>query len=126
MEKNRKKYRVILGLFMIILDVERLFRRRRESTGQETGKEDNNSQQNILEESENLAEGYRTVYEKAKETDSLNAEGTIREIIAYLGESGYSAVDRENQINMVNAEKAESFCKEAQAGEKLRKVPFLL
>ena len=81
MEKNRKKYRVILGLFMIILTLSGCSGEGGKAQ-QETGKEDNNSQQNILEESENLAEGYRTVYEKAKETDSLNIEGTIREIIA--------------------------------------------
>ena len=46
MEKNRKKYRVILGLFMIILTLSGCSGEGGKAQ-QETGKEDNNSQQDV-------------------------------------------------------------------------------
>ena len=58
------------------------------------------------------AQTFRSVY--MKEKSELNTLKAKRKIINCLEEKGYAAVDRDNQINMVNREKVEEFCKAAE------------
>lgn len=74
---------------------------------------EDNKKSKITDESKALAEGYREIYEDAKSQESLNSLETQQKIVAYMGESGYTAVDRDDQINMVNHGKVESFCESA-------------
>lgn len=67
----------------------------------------------ITDESKQLAEGYRKIYEDAKSQESLDTIETQEKIIAYMGEKGYAAVDRDDQINMVNYSQVENFCRKA-------------
>ncbi|MEO2238237.1 DUF6070 family protein [Dorea sp. YH-dor226] len=71
-------------------------------------------EQVVNQETEALAEGYRDLYESAKQEGTLDSLELQKEIIAYLGRAGYVAVDVNNQIDMVNAELAEEFCEKAQ------------
>lgn len=64
------------------------------------------------------AESYRDVYQKALERNTLSAIDTERQIIERLGKAGYAAVDYENQIDMVQAEKVREFCRKAESKEK--------
>ena len=52
-----------------------------------------------------------------KETSELNTLKVKRKIINCLEEKGYAAVDCDNQIDMVNREKVEDFCKTAEKEE---------
>ena len=52
-----------------------------------------------------------------KEKSELNTLKAKRKIINCLEEKGYAAVDRDNQIDMVNREKVEEFCKAAEKEE---------
>ena len=52
-----------------------------------------------------------------KEKSELNTLKVKRKIINCLEEKGYAAVDCDNQIDMVNREKVEDFCKVAEKEE---------
>lgn len=69
------------------------------------------------EESGKLAEGYREIYQAAEEKGILNTIDVQKQIVNYMGRSGYISVDRDNRINMSNYEQAEKFCENAKAGE---------
>ena len=71
-------------------------------------------QQEIMDESLEIAEGYRDIYEAAVKNNALNALETQRQIVERIGEKGNVASDRNNRINMTNYEDAESFCQSAQ------------
>lgn len=70
---------------------------------------------NITEDSLELAESYRKLYESMKESETTDLQ---KQVIEKIGDQGYPVLDTENQINMVNASKAEKFCESAQQGEK--------
>ena len=61
------------------------------------------------------AQTFRSVY--MKEKSELNTLKVKRKIINCLEEKGYAAVDCDNQIDMVNREKVEEFCKAADKKE---------
>ena len=61
------------------------------------------------------AQTFRSVY--MKEKSELNTLKAKRKIINCLEEKGCAAVDRDNQIDMVNREKVEEFCKAAEKEE---------
>lgn len=79
--------------------------------------EEDKTEQKICEESEKLAEGYRKIYENAAELENLDTLEVQQKIINFIGSSGYAAVDRDDQINMVNYEQVEDFCKNADEGK---------
>ena len=54
-----------------------------------------------------------------KEKSELNTLKVKRKIINCLEEKGYAAVDCDNQIDMVNREKVEDFCKAAEKEEQI-------
>lgn len=62
-----------------------------------------------------LAEGYREIYEKAKEED-LDTLLVTEKIMEYIGEAGYSVVDMNHQLDMINSESIELFCSNAENG----------
>ncbi len=68
-------------------------------------------------ESREIAECYRDIYEKAVQENTLGSLDTWREILVRLGEAGYCAVDEDNQMDMVNADRAEQFCVHAEDGQ---------
>lgn len=78
----------------------------------------NERQQIIYADSEQLAGGYRDIYEKAEKDNKLNSLELKQEIAEYFGNKGYAAVDIDNQIDMVNYEKVEEFCEKARKAEK--------
>ena len=71
-------------------------------------------QQGIINESFEIAEGYRDIYEAAVKNNALDALETQRQIVERIGEKGNVAVDRNNRINITNYKDAESFCQSAQ------------
>lgn len=75
-------------------------------------------EQEIAEESIELAKGYQDIYEAASgETD----EGILemqKKIIDYMGGNGYVAVDDANQTDMINYAQVETFCEHAVQGQK--------
>ena len=58
---------------------------------------------------------YHDICDKAK--DTLDSQEVIRSIVERLGESGYAAVDSENQIDMVCPERIRQFCRQVEAKE---------
>lgn len=79
-----------------------------------------NVEQNIDENTEIDTHHFETMYKRVygtsiDEEEKKNLEMT-REFINRLGEEGYTAVDAENQINMVNADQAERFCDRVKNG----------
>lgn len=72
-----------------------------------------NKESRISIESKELAEGYRKIYEDGERQESLNSLEMQQKIITYMGENGYAAVDRDDQINMINYGQVENFCENA-------------
>ena len=64
-----------------------------------------------------IADSFRDIYEQASQSDTLDSPETQEAIVSRLGEKGCCASDADNQINMVNAEKLESFLSAAGSGE---------
>ena len=82
---------------------------RNKTQGRTEAEKAQTQEQVVNQETEALAEGYRDLYESAKQEGTLDSLELQKEIIAYLGRAGYVAVDVNNQIDMVNAELAEEF-----------------
>ena len=66
-------------------------------------------------EAKEIAQTFQNIY--IQEKSELNTLKTKRKIINCLKMQGYAAVDRDNQIDMVNSEKVEKFCKAAEKEE---------
>ncbi len=81
------------------------------------GKRRKERNRRILNEcrSKKTAQTFRSVY--MKEKSELNTLKVKRKIINCLEEKGYATVDCDNQIDMVNREKVEDFCKTAEKEE---------
>ena len=77
-----------------------------------------NIRNQIISDSKKLAEGYRVLYEEAEKEEQLDTLEFQQQVISYLGEAGYSAVDLENQIDMTHAEQVETFCRAAENKKK--------
>lgn len=67
--------------------------------------------------SEEIAESYRTIYQQASERGTLEDLETVRAIVEFLGKNGYTAVDNENQIDMVNPARVRAFAKSVETKE---------
>lgn len=74
-------------------------------------REANFSGEEDMAEAERIAETYRDIYEDAVKENTLGSLATMKRIVSRLGENDYVAVDRENQIDMAGAERAEAFCR---------------
>lgn len=110
---DKRKIAVLLSLAMLMLCVGC------EKNADEKTEEDKIKQQ-IYGESINLAESYSEIYERAAEQGNLDTLDVKQKIIDFLGGSGCAVVDREDQINMVNYEQVEDFCKSADEGSEDR------
>ena len=106
---NKRKSIVLLVLAMLVLCTGC-----KQNTDVET--EEDKTEQQIYEDSQKLAEGYRKIYETAVSQGNLNTLEVQQKIIDSISSSGYAAVDRDDQINMVNYEQVEDFCKSAEEG----------
>lgn len=82
--------------------------------------------QAMFEESEELAEGYRDIYKRAKRDETLNSLEVKQELVEYFGMLDYAALDTENQIEMVCAEQVEDFCESVQAMQSTETTIFVV
>ena len=106
---NKRKSIALLVLAMLVLCTGC-----KQNTDEET--EEDKTEQQIYEDSQKLAEGYRKIYKTAVSQGNLNTLEVQQKIIASISGSGYAVVDRDDQINMVNYEQVEEFCKSADEG----------
>ena len=74
-----------------------------------------NLQEDVYIDSKEIAETYKDIYLKATEEKKLGNLTVTRKIVANFGDEGFSAVDADNQIDMVNPEQVENFCKQVNA-----------
>lgn len=74
--------------------------------------------QRITADSRKIIDSYAHIIDQADRFPDTDTFRLQQDIIAFLGAAGYAAVDTENQIDMVNYEKAEKFCQAAEKGEK--------
>lgn len=81
-------------------------------------------EERISKESEQLAEGFREIYEEKKDSGEKDTLEFRKQIIQAIGEQGYAAVDTDNQINMVHYGQIEDFCESAEEGEEAAAVFF--
>ncbi len=58
-----------------------------------------------------IAALYKDIYENALQDGTTGSLEMIRSCVEGLGEKGYAAVDDKNQINMINPQQVEDFCK---------------
>lgn len=76
---------------------------------------------NFTEESiitaEDIVAVYQDIYDEAAQNNTLGSLDVIRRIVNRLGENGFSAVDNENQIDMVCPENIKQFCGKVEAQE---------
>lgn len=77
-----------------------------------------NQDRDVDEEAKKIIDLCFDLFEKAVEEDRAGDVEMIRSIVKCLGENGYTAVDRQNQINMTEAEAAEEFCESVNGKEK--------
>lgn len=66
-----------------------------------------------------LSESCRGIFEEAARTDTTDTLETAARLVERIGESGYPAVDCQNQVNMVNADRAVDFCRQAKGSFRL-------
>lgn len=83
-------------------------------------------QQKIADDFERLMEGTRELYENAIENNQLYSLEFQKQVIDYLGEKGYAAVDIKAQIDMVHPEQMERYCEKAKRGERAETIIFLV
>ncbi len=83
----------------------------------EVVKENKAIRDHIISDSQKLAEEYQVLYEKAEREEQLSTLEFQQQVISYMGDVGYSAVDLNNQIDMTNAKQVETFCQVAEAGK---------
>ena len=74
-------------------------------------------EERISRESEQLAEGFREIYEEERGRGEKDTLAFQQQIIQAIGEQGYAAVDTDNQINMVHPGQVQDFCESAEQGE---------
>ena len=106
---NKRKSIALLVLAMLVLCTGC-----KQNTDEET--EEDKTEQQIYEDSQKLAEGYRKIYETTVSQGNLNTLEVQTVERCVISSSGYAAVDRDDQINMVNYEQVEDFCKSAEEG----------
>ncbi len=70
-----------------------------------------------IEEGGEIAQLYQSIYEQAAKDDRKDVE-IMEQIIRRLGEHGVTAIDGDNQMNMVNVGKAEEFVRHQESGER--------
>ena len=71
-----------------------------------------------------LSESCRGIFEEAVRTDTTDTLETAARLVERIGESGYPAVDCQNQVNMVNGGRAVDFCRQAKAGKQAELTIF--
>ena len=71
-----------------------------------------------------LSESCRGIFEEAARTDTTDTLETAARLVERIGESGYPAVDCQNQVNMVNGDRAVDFCRQAKAGKQAELTIF--
>lgn len=69
------------------------------------------------EDTEEIINICKDLYEKAAEENKLADLETIRGIVNRFGENGYPAVDSRNQVNMTKAEQVLEFCEKVDEQE---------
>lgn len=72
------------------------------------------SKQRIYDESEKIAEDYRSIYEQAVKEGALESVKTRKQIMEIIGASGYAVSDVNDEINTVNPEQIEQFCRQVE------------
>ena len=63
-----------------------------------------------------IGESYRDIYVEGVSGGTLNTLEVQKAILARLEDGGYTAVDRDNQLDMVNPERLEAFCRQVETG----------
>lgn len=79
-----------------------------------------NRKEEVFKVSKELAKGYKDIYIAAQKSQNLNSIEYKQQIVDYLDEAGYPAVDYDNQIDMVHHEQVEAFCEKAERTERYR------
>lgn len=72
------------------------------------------SEKSIFESNKEIGALYESIYKQSYKKEQLDSLHTVEKIVQCLGEAGYSAVDINNQIDMVQPEKLENFCRFAE------------
>lgn len=75
------------------------------------------SEEDIYAEPKEIAECYRNIYEQAVKDKTQGTLETVKKIVSCLGKAGYPAVDFDNQVDMVNSEQVEQFCRHVEEKE---------
>ncbi|MDD3417167.1 MAG: DUF6070 family protein [Lachnospiraceae bacterium] len=72
----------------------------------------------VLAENKMIGELYQSIYNRAYKEGKRNELDVTGEIITSIGKAGYTAVDINNYIDMVNPDQVEKFCKQVDLKEK--------
>ncbi|MDO4332126.1 MAG: DUF6070 family protein [Eubacteriales bacterium] len=112
---------LICGIFLTLLACSILNCQTDRNKTPETEKE-------TSEASEDIAELYRDIYERALRENTLDSQETIHDIAKRLGEYGYAAGDTENcnRFDMVCWKQVEEFCQMAKDGQDASVSIFLV
>lgn len=85
--------------------------------GNEQEAESTQDQDGSSAAADSLSESCRDIFEEAARSKTADTLEIISRLVARIGESGYPAVDCQNQVNMVNSDQAVSFCRQAEEGK---------
>ena len=111
---NRRKKISGIMICMLIIIMAFVF-----GAGREAVEKKDESKHNLdnLSKDELIADLYQEIYEKVTQDETLDDMEIMEQMIERLGEHGLTAVDGDNQIDMVNAERAEQFIGQQELGE---------
>ena len=68
----------------------------------------------VIADTKNIAEIYSDIYQNAFQEKTLGSLEIINKIMIQLGKYGYTAVDMNNEIDMVHPEKVAGFCEKVE------------
>ena len=111
---NRRKKISGIMICMLIIIMAFVF-----GAGREAVEKKDESKHNLdnLSKEELIADLYQKIYEKVTQDETLDDMEIMEQMIERLGKHGLTAVDGDNQIDMVNAERAEQFIGQQELGE---------
>ncbi len=92
--------------------------KRQEGVLQEQDKEGQERRdQELRDSAEKVGENYFDIYEEASAQNVLMSLDVMERMVQRLGESGYAAVDSDNQVDMAGTDQVLEFCRQVSAGE---------
>lgn len=108
-----KKFNILLTIIVLVLCIPGCA-----SGDKVTKQKDETEEVKRSQQSKDIAECYREIYQSAVNEENGITLNTVKKIVEHLGDEGYAAVDCANQVDMVNPNQVEKFAAQVEQKEK--------